>query len=115
MPFKIRRWFDFDAAHKLPHHPGKCANLHGHTWKGFVELAATTLAPTGMVMDFKDLDKAIQKCISVYDHTYLNDRIANPTAEILAKEIYTAVKKEVSNVVLVGLEESDGSYAYYWE
>ncbi len=115
MPFKIRRWFNFDAAHKLPNHPGKCANLHGHRWKGFVELAAMSLMPNGMVMDFKDLDQKIQKCISVYDHSFLNDRVANPTAEIMAREIYHAVKKEVDNVVMVGLAESEDSYAYYWE
>ena len=24
---------DFSAAHSLPRHPGKCKNLHGHTYK----------------------------------------------------------------------------------
>ena len=32
----VRRRFEFEAAHELPNHPGKCKNLHGHSYKLFV-------------------------------------------------------------------------------
>ena len=34
----IGKTFTFEAAHWLPHHPGKCWKLHGHTWTVEVEL-----------------------------------------------------------------------------
>ena len=56
----ITRCFSFEAAHQLPNHKGKCANLHGHSYK--LEI---TVARKGediddercMVIDFGDLKK----------------------------------------------------------
>lgn len=54
----------FDAAHQLPLHDGKCANLHGHTYRveatfsGLIETGANP--QQGMVVDFgvvKDIYK----------------------------------------------------------
>ena len=30
---RVRRNFDFEAAHLLPHHPGECRDLHGHSYR----------------------------------------------------------------------------------
>ena len=30
---RIGKLFKFEAAHRLPNHPGKCKNLHGHSYK----------------------------------------------------------------------------------
>ena len=37
--FKIAKEFNFDMAHMLDGHDGKCKNLHGHTYKLQVEVA----------------------------------------------------------------------------
>ena len=29
---RVRRRFGFEAAHRLPNHPGKCRELHGHSY-----------------------------------------------------------------------------------
>jgi 6-pyruvoyltetrahydropterin/6-carboxytetrahydropterin synthase len=52
----ITKRFEFDAAHRLLHHEGKCKNLHGHRYVVEVEIAG--LAPldkAGRVMDFADV------------------------------------------------------------
>lgn len=68
----------FDSAHLLSGHEGLCRNLHGHTYKVFVTVARETTeliedGPSeGMVVDFKDLKKAIEFVItSRYDHAFV--------------------------------------------
>jgi len=79
----INKIFTFDAAHKLPNYNGKCANLHGHTWKLIVSLEGE-IKENGMIVDFKELkDKVNEKVIDKLDHSYLNDAISNPTCENL--------------------------------
>lgn len=51
----------FDSAHFLSGYQGKCANLHGHTWRIDVEIASEQLEwegeKRGMLLDFNDLKK----------------------------------------------------------
>lgn len=60
----IRRHFQFDAAHMLSNYEGKCSNLHGHTYTGDIELQADVLDETGMVLDYNDIKKAVDR----FDH-----------------------------------------------
>jgi 6-pyruvoyltetrahydropterin/6-carboxytetrahydropterin synthase len=30
---RIRKRFRFESSHVLPHHTGKCARLHGHSYR----------------------------------------------------------------------------------
>ena len=30
---RVKRSFTFESAHRLPHHPGKCRELHGHSYR----------------------------------------------------------------------------------
>ena len=54
----------FDSAHFLRGYNGKCANLHGHTWRVEVTVGSDTLTASGeqrgMVIDFADLKKAVR-------------------------------------------------------
>ena len=67
----LRKTFRFEASHRLPFHPGKCSRLHGHSWVRDVEVEGPVLQPTGMVMDFADLSKALQPIIDDLDHHHL--------------------------------------------
>lgn len=88
MLLKVKR--KFSAAHNLPSYEGDCKNLHGHTW--VVEfLIEGDVKPSGMVEDFKILKTLIDGALP--DHKYLNDIVANPTAENLVAYIFTKVKK----------------------
>ena len=89
MKVSITKKFEFEAAHKLLGHPGKCKNLHGHSYKLEVTISSRKLNDQGMVMDFGDLKKIVNKwVIDKFDHSYLNDFFPIPTAEQMIKWIY---------------------------
>ena len=51
----VRKEFSFDAAHRLVRgYDGKCAHLHGHTWRARFEISAPGLSAMGFVRDFSD-------------------------------------------------------------
>lgn len=77
----------FDAAHFLPNYEGKCANLHGHRWTVEVGVEDFVDPATGMVVDFNWIKAFLQSVADQLDHQTLNDFIANPTAENIAKQV----------------------------
>ena len=83
MPFvTIGKKLSFAAAHKLPHHLGKCENWHGHEWDIEVRIRRRIDPATMMVMDYKELKEIMNTCIiDVLDHSSINDLIEIPTAE----------------------------------
>jgi len=116
----------FDAAHYLRGYQGKCANLHGHTWKIQVELQGIALSKIGILVDFKEVKSIVNNLIdSEFDHQNLNEhpsfQNANPTAENLSKYIFEelqsafeiqAVPAELTSVTVF---ESDHCGATYNE
>ena len=95
----IRKTFRFEAAHVLPHHPGKCARLHGHSYRFEVALSGPlqTSGPSqGMVLDFDDLETLVgETIVSKLDHAHLNDVMPNPTAEHIALWIWDALGSQL--------------------
>jgi 6-pyruvoyltetrahydropterin/6-carboxytetrahydropterin synthase len=82
----------FDAAHFIEGYEGKCAHLHGHTWKVclWVRGDESRLDGRGILWDFSNAKRIAQ----AYDHRNLNEVMhANPTAERLALEAYRAAKE----------------------
>ncbi len=82
---QIRKQFKFEAAHVLPHHPGKCSRLHGHSYRLDVTLEGS-LAPdgpaAGMILDFDTVSKVLKSgVIGELDHRSLNELVPNPTSE----------------------------------
>lgn len=73
--FKIGKWYSFEAAHQLPGHEGKCANLHGHSYQALVWLKGTLkhidASDRDMVLDYSDLDKVVKPLIDAMDHSFL--------------------------------------------
>lgn len=73
----ITRRYEWDMAHRLVNHLGKCCRLHGHRY--VLECDATgplrkTGSSEGMVYDFGDVDECINKAIGWWDHrTMLQD------------------------------------------
>lgn len=112
----LRKEMKFSAAHQLPKYDGRCANLHGHTWKVEIEIQATGLDKQDFVVDFTIVKKAID---TPFDHRYLNDVIENPTAENLARYIYqdlkTALDPEIHKKLSVKVWESDTASIEYTE
>lgn len=68
---EICKEFKFEASHVLPHHKGKCSNLHGHSWKLTVYVRGPVDAESGMVVDYGDIKTSIQPIIDDLDHAHL--------------------------------------------
>ena len=106
MRTRVTKSFSFDAAHVLPWHPGKCRNLHGHTYRLEVTVEGP-IGPQGVVTDFAALDDLVRaRVVDRYDHAYLNDFLDNPTAELIAADIWKVLEEAgfgTEAVRLVGL------------
>lgn len=83
----------FSAAHHLKDYKGKCANIHGHTWKVSVWVKGdeNQLNNIGLLWDFNNLNKILHEL----DHNDLNNIInVNPSVENIAKYIYNKIKQD---------------------
>ncbi len=92
--YTITKKFEFDAAHSLPNHEGKCKRVHGHrfsveiTVSGHIQTTVKSSPEYGMIMDFKKLDSIIKPLSESYlDHHNLNETIGYPTAELILEWI----------------------------
>jgi 6-pyruvoyltetrahydropterin/6-carboxytetrahydropterin synthase len=56
----ITKTLTFDSAHMLSNYEGKCANLHGHTYKVTVSIDAEPEAQAHMVMDYNEIKKVFE-------------------------------------------------------
>lgn len=130
--YSVIREIHFSYGHRLLNYQGKCANLHGHNGRLQIELSAEKLDKLGMVVDFYEIRKKIGAWIDQnLDHRMIlceQDPIAallkkagdpvvtiaeNPTAETLAKWIFSETKKmgfPVSKVILWETESCCASY-----
>jgi 6-pyruvoyl-tetrahydropterin synthase len=57
----------FDAGHRIVGHKGKCARLHGHTYRARIECGRGTLRDPGFVVDFGD----VKDLVNEWDHRML--------------------------------------------
>ncbi|MEO6890606.1 MAG: 6-carboxytetrahydropterin synthase QueD [Ktedonobacteraceae bacterium] len=94
----VTKTFRFEAAHSLPFHRGKCARLHGHSYRLEVSLrgplkACPDTSDHGMVMDFSDLSTIVtQAVVERLDHQDLNAVTGvYTTAELLVHWIWEAL------------------------
>lgn len=73
----IARTFSLEMAHVLENHPGKCRNIHGHSYVMEVELSGALCKQKGhpaegMLMDYKDLKTLVhQEILEPFDHALL--------------------------------------------
>ena len=67
----LRKTFRFEASHVLPHHPGKCSRLHGHSWVLHVFVEGKVNPKTGFVMDYGDISTDVKPLIDRLDHRHL--------------------------------------------
>lgn len=110
--FKLQKDFRFEAAHFLPNHDGKCARLHGHSWKGTAVLEGDTLIEDGpkqgMLLDYSSVKAALEPLVEEHlDHFYLNDTVdPYPTSERVARWVFEKLKPSLPQLVAVIIEET---------
>jgi 6-pyruvoyltetrahydropterin/6-carboxytetrahydropterin synthase len=117
MNTKIYKDFTFESAHKLPHVPDghKCGRLHGHSYKVRLHFVGCANNLNGWFIDFSDIKKDFKPLLELLDHNYLNDidGLENPTAENLAKWIFTRVSKGSKYIYQVEVMETCTCGAIY--
>lgn len=63
----ITKTLTFDSAHMLSNYEGKCANLHGHTYRVIVSIEAEPEISSHMVMDYNE----VKKVFDAVDHAII--------------------------------------------
>lgn len=118
--FTLHKQFRFEAAHKLPHHDGKCARLHGHSWVMRVFVRGKRLVQSGpksgMLLDFSDLKAGVQPLVEeCLDHHYLNETtgLENPTSEELSRWVFDKLSPVFPELVAVEVDETCTSCCRY--
>ena len=119
----VTKIFKFDAAHFLPEHSGKCADLHGYTYRLEVTVArkdgglVAEGSSAGMVIDFGDLKAIVQReIIEKVDHKMLNDIFPfRTTAENMVIHFYEVLEQQLAplgvEVLKLRLWETQTSFA----
>jgi len=125
---KITKSFHFHAAHILKNHPGKCKNLHGHTYKLDVCVNGNIDKQSGMVMDFSELKTIVDSIIiRMVDHKFIGNGMIIidgkeineifdfvVTAENLAKHFYSLLKEYLyGSLYSITIWETETSKATY--
>lgn len=105
--FILTKTFPFEAAHQLKYHDGKCARLHGHSFKLTIVVASQSvtselirdpsvpmskLKPTkdpksNMLLDYGDISDIVKPFVEdKLDHHFLNETLEtdSPTSEYIA-------------------------------
>ena len=94
----------------LPHHAGKCARLHGHSYR--LDVAVTGPLQTegsaqGMVVDFDQIATVVETAVvERLDHSSLNDVLPNPTAEHIALWIWAQLAPRLAGLDEIALWET---------
>lgn len=121
--YTLVKHFWISCAHRVPN-AGKCERIHGHNYKVTFCIEGTELDENGMLIDFRQVKKAIEK---KYDHHFLNEfpefnpELGNypPTTEKVAEVFFTAIEalcQEKSNQPIlkwVEVMETNEAYARY--
>jgi len=113
----------FTAKHALKGYDGKSSQCHSHKWSVDAYIQCTTLNKLGIGMDFGDIKDVVRDILGRLDHTNLNEVMEfgsiNPTAENLAKFIYTELSRRLNTdrikVDKVMVSESPGCGSSYQE
>jgi len=97
MPFQITTTRHFSAAHQLRLYDGSLEPLHGHNWKVKVTVSAEKLDEIGVVMDFHELERRVNRIVDPMHNRNLNELLpfksTNPSAENVA--LYIAQKLDL--------------------
>jgi len=123
----VSKIFTFDSAHMLSNYDGKCARLHGHTYKLVVTVERRRRDPTdyvgkeGMVVDFSILKSIVNKVvIDKVDHYPLHEVFDfRTTAENLVMwmkiELHRAFISYDFRLVRLRLYETPDSFAEVYD
>lgn len=131
---------EFDSAHFLLGHKGKCSNIHGHRWKIIAKIASDCLIEggeaDGMIVDFADFKRILRALADEFDHKFIIEKGSlkqetvlalqeenfsiltlnfRPTAENLAKYFFDNIKENGLPIKSLEMYETPDNCAIYEE
>jgi len=105
--------FVFHAAHHLSWHSGRCAQVHGHTYR-FEVVVVGELDENGIIIDFDSLVPLVHRVVlERLDHHDLNEIIENPTAELIAEWIFNQLEPAIQGLSEIRVWETSESAAIF--
>lgn len=115
--FEIKTDFTVSASHSLDlPYESKCKEKHGHNYKIEIKIKTKELNEDGMIVDFSHIKDAVKE---KYDHRDLDKILGQPTAEVIAKDIYeetlVRVNDKLDPEIDVKVHETEGNWARYNE
>jgi 6-pyruvoyltetrahydropterin/6-carboxytetrahydropterin synthase len=117
MKMELRKSFQFEAAHLLPHLPPthKCRRLHGHSFSVELVIAGECDPKLGWLMDYAEIKAVFSPIWEKLDHHYLNEisGLENPTSENVAVWIWDQLKPRLPLLVEVIVAETCTARAVY--
>ena len=117
MKIELRKTFQFEAAHLLPHlsESHKCRRLHGHSFRVEIVVAGQCDPKLGWLMDYADISEAFKPLLERLDHYYLNEipGLENPTSENLAVWIWERLKPALPLLTEIVVAETCMSRCVY--
>ena len=93
----VSKVFSLESSHQLPRHPGKCARLHGHSWRVTIEVHGKQDPTTHFVLDYNHLSAIINPLVDFLDHRHLNFICQYPSSENLL-QVFAAVLLPMTSV-----------------
>lgn len=121
--YEVTTEVSFDAAHFLRDYPGRCARLHGHSYRLQAVASGERLSDQGILFDLSSFRDICRQAVAALDHRNINevspfDRL-NPTAENLAAYLFHVLKPRLEEgglrLVKTTVWESPTSGASYSE
>ena len=117
MRVELRKTFQFEAAHLLPHLPTthKCRRLHGHSFKVEVVVAGECDPKLGWLIDYAEISDRFRPLLDQLDHFYLNEiqGLENPTSEQIAVWIWDRLKPSLPLLTEIVVAETCQSQCVY--
>jgi 6-pyruvoyltetrahydropterin/6-carboxytetrahydropterin synthase len=110
----IKKMFRFEAGHRLPKHGGRCAGIHGHSYKVEFCLTSDPDFSTGMVMDFGDVKEKIGWLVDQFDHSLIVSRNDSLAASLSGIEALEQMNPRYVIMPCEPTAEMMAAYFYWW-
>lgn len=114
---ELVREYRFEAAHQLPRVPPghRCSRLHGHSYRVDVTVSGVMEEESGWVVDFYDMDHAVNPIVEALDHRFLNELpgLENPTSERLCLHLWRAIAPKLPGLSAITVWETHDSRCTY--
>ncbi len=117
MKVELKKSFQFEAAHSLPHLPAghKCARLHGHSFKVELTVEGPVNEKLGWLVDYAELSDVFRPAWEKLDHRYLNEieGLENPTSENIARWIWNEIQPQIPLLTTIEVAETCNASCIY--